>query len=281
MDRTRRSAKYLLTMLICSVGLVLATTAQAQPDLRMSGIVSYSHTGTTAVMAVDQIDNISIAQGISVNVRLELWAFKVPFTGINQVGYEQAGFLLATYDLGPLAYGYYFWKVNSGNVPYTRPPPGAWFYTVMLTEYNGGNHNTYGFLPRDFRNFPTENVTQAVALSQSPPSPTPQPGLWWNPNESGSGYAIDFKNGTLVVTVYSYKPNGDPQWYVAAGALNGTTFTATLDKYSAGQCISCAYAGRPSPSGNDGTITIEFTSSTSATVNLPGGRVTQIQPQAF
>jgi len=281
MGRIRRSAGYLLTMLICSVALVLATTAQAQPDLRMSGNVSYSHTGTTAVMAVDRIDNISIAQGISVDVRLELWAFKVPFTGINQVGYEQAGFLMATYDLGPLAFGYYFANVNSGPVPFTRPPAGTWFFTLMLTEYNGGNHNVFGFLPRDYRNFGSENFALAVALSQAPPSATPQPGLWWNPNESGSGYSLDFKNGTLVVTVYSYKPNGDPQWYVASGPLNGTTFTATLDKYAAGQCISCAYSGRPTAVGNDGTITIEFASSTSATVSLPGGRVTQIQPQAF
>ena len=152
----------------------------------------------------------------------------------------------------------------------------------MLTEYNGGNHNTFGFLPRDFRNFPVaENFTQPLALSQSPPPPTPQTGLWWNPSESGSGYGLDYKNGALVVTVYSYKPNGDPQWYIASGPLNGTTFTGTLDKYVAGQCISCSYPGRPSPMGNDGTITIEFASSTSATVRLPGGRVTQIQPQAF
>ena len=281
MDRTQRSAKYFLAMFTCCVGLVLTTSAQAQPVLGMSGTISYSHTGTTAILAVDRIDNISIARGISVDVRLELWAFKVPYTGINQVGYEQAGFLMATYDLGPLAFGYYFANVNSGNVPFTRPPPGTWFFSLLLTEYNGGNHNAFGFLPRDFRNFPAENVTQAVALSQSPPSPTPQAGLWWNPHESGSGYAIDFKNGTLVVTVYSYKSNGDPQWYVAAGPLNGTTFTATLDKYVSGQCIGCPYSGRPSQIGNDGSITIEFTSSTSATVNLPGGRVTQIQPQAF
>ena len=124
MGRIRRSAKY-LTMLICSVGLVLAASAQAQPDLRLSGLVSYSHTATTAVLAVDRIDNLSIAQGISVDVRLELWAFKVPYTGINQVGYEQAGFLMATYDLGPLAFGYYFANVNSGPVPFTRPPAGT------------------------------------------------------------------------------------------------------------------------------------------------------------
>ena len=281
MDRKQWSAEYLLSAFIFGVGLVLAGGAQAQPDLRMSGAVSYSHTGTTAVMTVDRIDNLNIAQGISVDARLELWAFKVPFTGINQVGYEQAGILMATYDLGPLAFQYYFWRVNSGNVPFTRPPPGTWFFTVMLTESNGGNHNPFGFLPRDFRNFPAENVSQAVAQSQSPPAPAPQAGLWWNPKESGSGYAIDFKNGTLVVTVYSYKPNGDPQWYVAAGPLNGTTFTATLDKYVAGQCIGCPYSGRPTQIGNDGSITIEFTSSTSATVNLPGGRITQIQPQAF
>lgn len=281
MDRMRWSAKYFLAGLICGVGLLFAAGAQAQPDLRMGGNISYSHTATTAIMAVDRIDNLSIDRGISVDARLELWAFRTPYTGINQVGYEQAGFLMATYDLGPLAFGYYFANVNSGSVPFKRPPAGTWFFTLMLTESNGGNHNAFGFLPRDFRNFPSENFALIVAQSASPPDPTPQPGLWWNPDESGSGYALDFKHGTLVVTVYSYKANGDPQWYVASGPLNGTTFTATLDKYLAGQCISCAYAGNAVAAGNDGLIAIEFASSTSATVKLPGGRVTKIQPQAF
>jgi len=281
MDRTRASAKYFRAVLIAGLGLFLNAATQAQPILQMSGVVAYSHTATTAVMAVDRIDNLSIDQGISVDARLELWAFKVPYTGINQVFYEQQGFLMATYDLGPLAFGYYFANVNSGPVPFTRPPPGNWFFTLMLTEYNGGNHNTFGFLPRDFRNFPAENIVQPLAVSQPSPPAAPQTGLWWNPEESGSGYGLDYKNGTLVVTVYSYKPNGDPQWYVASGPLNGTTFTGTLDKYLGGQCISCRYAGRPAVVGNDGAITIEFTSATSANVTLPGGRVTKIQPQAF
>ena len=33
--------------------------------------------------------------------------------------------------------------------------------------------------------------------------------------------------------------------------------------------------------GNDGGMTITFTSPASATLQLPGGRVTQIQPQAW
>jgi hypothetical protein len=53
-------------------------------------------------------------------------------------------------------------------------------------------------------------------------------------------------------------------------------FTATLDKYTGGQCISCGYMA-PALSGNDGTITITFTSPTTATADLPGGRHIQIE----
>jgi hypothetical protein len=57
---------------------------------------------------------------------------------------------------------------------------------------------------------------------------------------------------------------------------NNHVFTATLDKYTSGQCVSCAYKA-PSVSGNDGTITITFTSATTATADLPGGRHIQIE----
>lgn len=130
---------------------------------------------------------------------------------------------------------------------------------------------------------PSSPTPTPTPTPPTPPAPsiTPAIGLWWNPNESGSGYALDFKHGVLVVTIYSYKPNGDPQWYLASGPLNGNVFTSSLDKFSFGQCISCAYNGLPSSAGNDGYITITFTSATSATIQLPGGRVTTIQPQAF
>ncbi len=108
----------------------------------------------------------------------------------------------------------------------------------------------------------------------------PQAGLWWNPAESGSGYALDFKHGVLVVTLYSYTQAGPPIWYLASGPVINNAFTATLDKYAGGQCISCAY--RPnSPNGNDGVVSIFFTSSTSATMTLPGGRNIPIMPQDF
>jgi hypothetical protein len=109
----------------------------------------------------------------------------------------------------------------------------------------------------------------------------PVVGLWWNPSESGSGYNLDVKNGVLVVTIYSYKANGEPQWYIASGPITDNHFTGTINKYVGGQCISCQYTGLPTVGGNDGVVTIDFSSPTSAAVSLPGGRVTQIQPQSF
>ncbi len=110
---------------------------------------------------------------------------------------------------------------------------------------------------------------------------TPVVGLWWTPNESGSGYNIDVKNGVLVLTTFSYQQNGEPQWYISSGPLVNGSFSGKLNKTFGGQCISCPYTGPPSSAGDDGDVTINFSSPTFATMYLPGGRVTYIQPQAF
>jgi len=103
----------------------------------------------------------------------------------------------------------------------------------------------------------------------------PRIGLWGNTQEGGSGYMIDIQNGTLVLTAYSYLSSGPSEWYLASGPLtnNGHNVSATLDKYTGGQCISCT--SRPaSLAGNDGSITMTFVSETVATLVLPGGRTT-------
>jgi hypothetical protein len=107
---------------------------------------------------------------------------------------------------------------------------------------------------------------------------TPFTGTWWNPSESGSGYNIEIHRGVLVITIFSYKSNGDSEWYLASGPMSSDQrhFTGTLDKYRNGQCISCTYKA-PAGIGNDGIISINFLSETSATLTLPGGRSTSIQ----
>ena len=128
---------------------------------------------------------------------------------------------------------------------------------------------------------------RSVELYDPPAGPNPalivpNAGLWWNPAESGSGYTFDYKNGILVMTLYSYKTNGESEWYLAFGPIDGGTFTSPLYRYTGGPCIaSCPYSGFPNEIDSGLRISIQFTSPTSGSMTLPGGRVTNIQPQVW
>ena len=145
---------------------------------------------------------------------------------------------------------------NDGMITITLTSP-----TTATVDLPGGRHFQ---IQRFFQSLPAAGPSIPVG------------GVWWNPNESGSGLGLDYQNGTLVVEVYSYLAGGAAQWYLAAGPVVNNVFTATLDKYTGGQCISCAFVA-PTLVGNDGQITITFTSPTTATADLPGGRHIQIQ----
>jgi hypothetical protein len=104
--------------------------------------------------------------------------------------------------------------------------------------------------------------------------------MWWDPTRSGSGYAIDIKHDVLVMTVFSYTDAGLPQWYLFSGPLINNSATGKLLKFAGGQCIECEYR-LPVVAGDDGMATVTFTSPTTATLLLPGGRTTEIVPQDF
>jgi sugar lactone lactonase YvrE len=152
----------------------------------------------------------------------------------------------------------------------------------VITEYSSGI--SAGAQPNEITAGPDGNLwfTEfgADRIGRITTGAAPQAGLWWNPAESGTGYSLDYKHGVLVVTVYSYTVSGSPIWYLASGPVTNNRFTSTLDKYQNGQCVSCAYRP-PTINGNDGTISITFTSSTSAMMTLPGGRNFQIVPEDF
>ncbi len=161
-------------------------------------------------------------------------------------------------------------------------------------DFAGVDEVTYVSLPTDgvmaigrtgasIPNVATNFAGVSASVVGAPMAFTPAVGLWWNPNENGTGYNFDVKHGVLVVTMFTYEAGGHSEWYLAAGPLtnNGTTFSATLDKYRGGQCTTCAFTGPPTLVGNDGIIGITFTSATSAIVTLPNNRVTNIQPQVF
>ncbi len=163
---------------------------------------------------------------------------------------------------------------------------------------NGGTLNYAGVDSVNFASLPTDGVTainrngtpiqnlatnfagqSASVTAAGPPAATivPVAGVYYDPNESGSGFALDYQNGILLVASYSFLAAGPAQWYLSSGSVVNNVFTSTLDKYTGGQCISCPYMGAGTLVGNDGNITITFTSPTTAIVDLPGGRHFNIQ----
>jgi hypothetical protein len=158
----------------------------------------------------------------------------------------------------------------------TPQPSGTYRIDVDVGVLPAGNYTArwlWGSPPLP----PLDMSTSFVAGAGGPAGLiTPVAGVWWNPNEAGSGYGLDFKDGVLIVQIFSYLDSGPAQWYLAAGPVSGNVFSATLDKYLEGQCISCAYKA-PRLAGNDGNIIIAFTSPTTANVFLFGGRQVQIQ----
>jgi hypothetical protein len=120
------------------------------------------------------------------------------------------------------------------------------------------------------------HIQRYFASGGMQPAGAPVAGVWWDPDESGSGYGLDFRDGVLILQVYSYTAGGAAQWYLGAGAVTDHVFSGSLDRYTGGQCISCAYVA-PSMAGSDGRVTITFTSPTTADITLPGGRTGHIR----
>ena len=82
----------------------------------------------------------------------------------------------------------------------------------------------------------------------------PSPGLWWNPNESGRGIAIDLQDGIMVVTTYAYTPQGPATWFISAGSYNFTvsgrvTILSNGDNFSSPFTLTVSFVVEGKPGG--------------------------------
>src|SRR5437762_242747 len=90
-------------------------------SLSFIGNGSYSISGNTVVLRADRIQNNELG-GYSGTIRLELWAFSAPFSGTT------FGYKMASYVVGQLNGGYYYYNISSGVIPFALPPPGLWYF---------------------------------------------------------------------------------------------------------------------------------------------------------
>jgi len=129
-------------------GLLIAffPAAALATDVRLVNFVDYTYRGTSADLGTDGVaNNDTTTSGV---LRMELWAFYEPYT------LGMGGYRLAVYSLPALAAGAQTGKIDSDPVP-VSVPQGAWFFSMILTEYTGESPGDDGYVLRYFINFPT------------------------------------------------------------------------------------------------------------------------------
>src|SRR5436190_9212972 len=126
------------------ISLHLTAMSCLGTSLSFVGGGNYNVVGNTVVLQADKIQNNEFG-GISGTIRLELWAFSSPYPGTT-IGYK-----LASYVVGQLNGGYYYYNINSGSIAFALPPAGTWYFSLQAREYVGTGSD--GYATRDWLNF--------------------------------------------------------------------------------------------------------------------------------
>ena len=136
----------------------LAPTAAQATDVRIVNYVSYTYSNGSAVLTTDGVRNADSVG--SDGLRLELWAFTSPYEA------GMSGLRLAMYQLPRLAAGAGLADIDSGPVPFTLPPNGVWYLSMLLTEFTGGSAVNDGYVVRDWLNFLTPEYIGVSAAAE-------------------------------------------------------------------------------------------------------------------
>jgi hypothetical protein len=105
-----------------------------------------------------------------------------------------------------------------------------------------------------------------------PQAGAPQSGWWWNPAESGRGFALEFQGDAIFGAAFLYAANGDPAWYIVSGQMESPLrYAGTWIAFTDGQAMGAPYRA-PSRAPDPGAVVLEFSDATHGTLVLPDGR---------
>jgi hypothetical protein len=99
-------------------------------------------------------------------------------------------------------------------------------------------------------------------------------GWWWNSAESGRGFSIEVQGRQLFMVGFMYDDAGNPVWYATQGQLTGNSaYAGNWVQYGGGQTLTGTYRPPTVVNGNVGSVRLDWTSTTTATLTLPDGRM--------
>lgn len=210
--------------------------------LELDGTVTYNYNyngnSGTLEMTAEQVKNTR-PSGVSGTLQLRLWAT----TSAPIFGQTINAFVLGAYTLGQLNGGSSFFNVDTGIIGFTPPPPGTYFITMALMEYDGSQYNY-----QDFIVFPTQKsfgnssscspTTTSLCLNNNRFRVSAS---WQSTTASGSGTAVALTGDTgyfwffssnnveMVVKVLNGCPLNSRYWVFSGGLTNVSVTVQVTD----------------------------------------------------
>jgi hypothetical protein len=122
-------------------------------------------------------------------------------------------------------------------------------------------------------------------LTAAPVAGVPESGWWWNEQESGRGFFMEWQGNTLDIAGYMYDDLGNPVWYLTVGEIGGTptarSFAGTWWSYTGGQTLTGPWRQNTRSNSNVAPVTITFSGPDTALMTLPNGRTTSLTRHRF
>ena len=115
-------------------------------------------------------------------------------------------------------------------------------------------------------------------VASGPAAGAPRGGWWWNASENGRGYFLEAQGDNMMFAGLMYNDLGQPVWYSARGSMvSPTLFSGEMILTYGGPTLEGPYQ-HPQIAQSIGTLTIQFTSDTTATLTVPdGGQVALVR----
>jgi serine protease len=212
-------------------------------------------------------------------------------------GENGRGYVIEIRD-GKLNFGGYLYDAKGGATWVSSGPAAmqsSTRYTGTLDSYAGGQtltgayksptgRTTLGEVTLDFTGQTSATLTwpggkvqlERLRFGGTASAATafaPEAGVWWNPQESGRGWAMEVQNGVLALTGFMYDAAGNPTWHIAVGPMSSaTTFSGVFAQYANGQTLTGAYQPATVVNANAGTVSVRFIDTANAVLTLPDGR---------
>lgn len=150
----------------------------------------------------------------------------------------------------------------------------------ITLNFTDASHGTMtwpgGTVPIQRQPFTPDSLDAAALPNQ------PESGWWWNPNESGRGFFIEWQGAWVDFAGYMYDDGGNPVWYIGVYQLaDPRNISGTWWSYANGQSMLGPYKPATQTSSNVAPVTITFSAPDTAIMTLPNNRTTALTRQRY